>query len=815
MPPAFISEIPGNEHAFKQLQELVASGEAIAFVGAGASSGRYPLWGQLIDQLMDEAVRRGLADEDDRAAWERMVGRRAQQVARLVRAKLGDRAYAEIMRETFGRQRGPDGKSYTPVHGCLLRLPFSGLVTTNYDPCLLEARFDLRPDVGATGWGTWKDQDAVHDWYTGDIFTKQSLPILFAHGIFERAETIVLTVEDYRMAYQPGAYRRLFEKLWGQERLVFVGFGFSDAWFDFLADEVITQTAAGAPRHLALIGIDPEHGGLAEDRRMFHDSYNLEPLFYPVGPNHDHSAMLEVLDALDVADAGAVAPEVVPPPASRAAPIEAWVHETTDDDTYTGRRETLDRLDRWAADPDVKAIAVTGIGGLGKTALIGRWLKREGGVTRRPYAAVFFWSFYADRSVEVFLERFLEFAAEKLDSPVKNKPGDTRAVQVALDYLRAQPICLVLDGLEVLQERPGETGYGALLAPDLRELADGLCRRQDGLLLLTSRFPFPDLTAHLGRGLLSLELGSLSPADGAALLVQLAVEGSPVERAEASRHLYGHPLALPLFAHEVVRETGGDPVRRISLVFDEAALGDDDPLESKIKRLLGFYERAIGGEQAAVLSLVALFPTPVPPALLSTLCGRLDVDDLPEGLDEAALRRMLDAMAAEGLLLREPGGAAYSCHPILRDHFRGRLLYVAAGEAASLLADQPSADEITSVDQIRPILDAIELLLDTGEFNRADELYRSRLDYGNIIQNLPAPLDGLDCAIQFVADDVRRDRCRENFSTHRLGFYLNETALFATTHPGKVEAPYTVCIASASNLTGLVKSSVECRRTGL
>ena len=42
-----------------------------------------------------------------------------------------------------------------------------------------------------------------------------------------------------------------------------------------------------------------------------------------------------------------------------------------------------------------------------------------------------------------------------------------------------------------------------------------------------------------------------------------------------------------------------------------------------------------------------------------------------------------------------------------------------------------------------------------------------------------------------------------------------ERALRYWTHPGKVEAPYTVCIASASNLTGLVKSSVECRRTGL
>ena len=34
------------------------------------------------------------------------------------------------------------------------------------------------------------------------------------------------------------------------------------------------------------------------------------------------------------------------------------------------------------------------------------------------------------------------------------------------------------------------------------------------------------------------------------------------------------------------------------------------------------------------------------------------------------------------------------------------------------------------------------------------------------------------------------------------------------THPGKVEAPYTVCIASASNLTGLVKSSAHSDESG-
>ena len=72
-------------------------------------------------------------------------------------------------------------------------------------------------------------------------------------------------------------------------------------------------------------------------------------------------------------------------------------------------------------------------------------------------------------------------------------------------------------------------------------------------------------------------------------------------------------------------------------------------------------------------------------------------------------------------------------------------------------------------------------------------------------------------------------RCRVHFARNLLAHAGRQgrrvvSAFVATafaqedadwTHPGKVEAPYTVCIASASNLTGLVKSSVECRRTGL
>jgi hypothetical protein len=45
---------------------VIATEEAIAFVGAGASSGLYPLWAELIRQLADEAVKQGLAEDADR-----------------------------------------------------------------------------------------------------------------------------------------------------------------------------------------------------------------------------------------------------------------------------------------------------------------------------------------------------------------------------------------------------------------------------------------------------------------------------------------------------------------------------------------------------------------------------------------------------------------------------------------------------------------------------------------------------------------------------------------------------------------------------
>ncbi len=388
--------IPGNEHALERLRDVLDTQAAIAFVGAGASAGLYPLWGQLINVLIEEASRRGLADDATCQLWRGMAASRPQQAIRGIKQALVENTYGEVLRAIFRPKLGPDGNHFTPIHSALLRLSFRGYVTTNYDPGLLEARLALRPDSSATGFATWKDADAVQRWFTADIFREEPCPILFAHGLYERSDTIVLGAGEYREAYQPGAYRRLFDKLWGQERLVFVGFGFSDPWFDFLADEVLTQTAAravAAPRHIALLGLRQDETYTPEMRRMFQDQYGALIVFYRIGTSaggEDHSALQRILDGLAAPLAAVSTPPASTPkpsPGRRHMP-QCWAHETTDDARYVEPGHALARLDRWADDPTVRMIAITGLGGQGKTVLVGHWLKPRGGAERRPYQGI-------------------------------------------------------------------------------------------------------------------------------------------------------------------------------------------------------------------------------------------------------------------------------------------------------------------------------------------------------------------------------------------------------------------------------------------
>jgi hypothetical protein len=62
-----VLSIDGNRYVFQRLRPPIESRRAIAFSGAGASAGLYPLWPELVNLLIGEVVKRGLASDADQA----------------------------------------------------------------------------------------------------------------------------------------------------------------------------------------------------------------------------------------------------------------------------------------------------------------------------------------------------------------------------------------------------------------------------------------------------------------------------------------------------------------------------------------------------------------------------------------------------------------------------------------------------------------------------------------------------------------------------------------------------------------------------
>ena len=786
--------IPGNPLAFEQLRDLLHGRKAIAFVGAGASAGLYPLWDELIRELANEAVLHGAA-EADRKYWLENFGRNPDVVVAGIKRALIQGSYAEQLRAIFRPKAGADGNYFTPLHSVLIRLPFKGYITTNFDPGLLEARYRQRPDSRPTGFGTWCDRDVVARWQNGDVFAEQPCPILFAHGIYERPDTMVLGLDEYRQAYHSGPFRRLFESIWQLQRIVFVGISFSDPWIRRVADEgLFSDDHCAPPRHVALLSLRSVDDYSAEMRRAVTLGYGANVLFYPLvstgDGRDDHGVLRAILDELLTQDgrAAAGAPSSSSPPPSTPngesseRMLQSWAHESTEDENFTGRSEALDELYRYCKDPEVRVVAVTGMGGLGKTSLVGYWLKTKASAMPRSFKGMLFWSIYADRDVRNLLQAIIRFAVDKLGA-APPRTGQHLATS-ALEMLRKTPMLLAIDGLELLQDIPSEAGYGGFLREELRELLDGACRlKHNSLVLLTSRFTFVDLTPYIGGGFRSLHLERLTAAEGASLLATCDVGGTQAEREEVSRQFNGHPLALRLIALAVAQRGPRDLRRRIQDVFHREALSEDVPLERKLKHLLEFYENGMPRTHAALLGIVSFFRSLAPQHTILALARHLPViAEATHGSSDAELEDALTMLSRQHLLIGDEASRAWSCHPILRDHFRQALLGWAPGialGAADILTARPSRDEPKNIAALEPVLAAIELLLDANDFVGADQLYRERLNHGALFRQLAAPSEGMRCALAFIRDSERRGRCQRVLGKERLAAFANMVGVSA------------------------------------
>jgi hypothetical protein len=303
-----ILEIPGNNHVLGKLRDLISSHTAVAFVGAGASAAKYPLWLGLLYDLSDLAVERDNAAAADRDYWIREAANDPLGVAQRIKSALGSGIFYSRLEAIFGP---PTDGSFTEAHQKLASLPFKGFVTTNYDRGLIDAWQVTHPGMGSKSVATRLNNVVTNRWLTGEIYKQDLRPIFHAHGIIDDPNSLILTLDDYTEAYRTGtSYRRLFERLIIQENLVFIGFGFADPWMFFLSQSVLRDMrgveTARAPRHVAVIGLPNDRQYTREQRRKFEQEYDAEIVFYPVRVTQvaerrreDHTALTALLASLD------------------------------------------------------------------------------------------------------------------------------------------------------------------------------------------------------------------------------------------------------------------------------------------------------------------------------------------------------------------------------------------------------------------------------------------------------------------------------------------------------------------------------------
>ncbi|MFF5292612.1 SIR2 family protein [Paractinoplanes globisporus] len=768
-----------NGPGLAALREYLAAGDAVAFLGAGASAPLYPLWAGLIGELVDAAAPR--LSEAQAATCRALAGQAPEEVVEILRRQLGAPKFREALREAFRVRRDPEsGRTWTEVHELVCRCAFKAVVTTNYDPGIVDARNRVRPHAVGTGFTSWTDADALDRWRTADVFGDGELPVLFAHGRHNQPEAMVLASTEYRRAYT-GKLARVLAQMVDAGHLVWIGFSFADQRIAAILREVAQASGTeldpgAAPRHIAILPWDPsapdnDPGVLAQRAEI---GYGAQVVFYPA-PDNDHSALATLLaDLVDPRFPSVAEPPTPKPaakPAEAAMPV-SWMPPAEPVPHFTGRVEELARLARWASDPAVRLIGVTAWGGAGKTALVTEWLDRRGGAAARPgVRGVFGWSFYADASAEHWAKALLDWAADAIGLRVVGRSRPSAAV---LTLLAAVPLVLVLDGLEVAQEGPDQGEFGRLLDGTLREVLTGVCHIQHGgLVVLTSRFPFADVEGFDGGPARMLDVPPFTPAEGATLLAAAGGGWLPErERQDLVAGVDGHALAVAALGAVLA-----DRPPTADLAGLRSELTTAAGTNARVAQVLNFYATRLSEADRYLVAAVALFARPVTPAAVLSLVGHNAfggrLDGWTVGGVEAAAR---DRLA--GLLSWHPDGTL-SAHPLVRETFRPLALGAAEVAADATLTGLPAGKIANREDGLR-VVEAIELLTAAGQWQAADDLYSGRTDNGYMWMYLPAAGLGQRAALAFVATRERREAAGQHLAPDRVAWLMNEVGLFAS-----------------------------------
>ncbi|MDK1021994.1 MAG: NACHT domain-containing protein [Candidatus Hydrogenedentes bacterium] len=370
-------------------------------------------------------------------------------------------------------------------------------------------------------------------------------------------------------------------------------------------------------------------------------------------------------------------PSLSPPEAATAGPEKISIASLPiTGEHLVGRERELEQLDGAWADAGTNVISLVAWGGVGKSALVNRWLGNLATENYRGARRVYGVSFYSQgtRQTAVSADTAIDAALRWFDDPDPKAGSPWDKGERLARLVRQEPTLLILDGLEPLQNPPGPDG-GRLKDPALQSLVRELAASNQGLCVITTRYRVADIDDRTTTTAPLIELENLSDEAGAQLLRTLGVEGPEEELRLASREFGGHGLALNLLGTYLHDVYGGDVRRR-----DEVSLLESDVEQGgHAKRVMESYENWFGeGPELSVLRILGLFDRPADAKAVTALREPPPIPGLTDAVQEltdAQWRQTLAKLRRAGLLAdadpHDPD--TLDAHPLVREHFGQQL----------------------------------------------------------------------------------------------------------------------------------------------
>lgn len=223
----------------KLLSNEIQLGNCVLFAGAGTSvDAGLPMWNELLRNMIDELDNRVILEDDIKNELFALLKEgRNLIVAEYCRTRLGEQLFGEFIHNSLKTKN-----RRSVIHEILSEIPFSAVLTTNYDSFLEKYRRDARVIL---------PKELSELGYQGiKRIAEDSIPIVKLHGSFDNPNSIIFSDTDYRKAlYSSTEYRRAVSQLIEDKSCLFIGFSLIDNNILAFLQSILEKSNSFARKH--------------------------------------------------------------------------------------------------------------------------------------------------------------------------------------------------------------------------------------------------------------------------------------------------------------------------------------------------------------------------------------------------------------------------------------------------------------------------------------------------------------------------------------------------------------------------------------